>query len=41
MASGALLYRDGKVESLPMVAKSDLSERVFDAVSALLGKSRT
>lgn len=39
-ASGAILHRDGKVDSLPMVTKRDLSERVFDAVSALLGKPR-
>jgi len=34
--SGALIHRDGRVEDLARMTKLDFSERIFDAISALL-----
>lgn len=41
MNSGHLIYPDGRVEELPLQAKLDFSEKIFDAVSILLGKPRS
>jgi phosphopantothenoylcysteine decarboxylase/phosphopantothenate--cysteine ligase len=41
MNSGALIHRDGKVEDLATMTKLDFSERIFDAISALLVGPRT
>jgi phosphopantothenoylcysteine decarboxylase/phosphopantothenate--cysteine ligase len=38
MNSGHLIYPDGRAVELPLQAKLDFSERIFDAVSTLLGK---
>jgi phosphopantothenoylcysteine decarboxylase/phosphopantothenate--cysteine ligase len=35
--SGHLVFRDGRVESVPLVTKLDLAEKIFDAVSSHLG----
>ncbi len=40
MNSGCLIHRDGRVEDLPLLGKLDFSEKVFDAVSILLGRPR-
>jgi hypothetical protein len=40
MNSGCLIHRDGRVEDLPLLGKLDFSEKVFDAVSILLGNPR-
>jgi len=34
--AGYLIYRDGRVEEMPLMSKIDLSERVFDAVASHL-----
>jgi phosphopantothenoylcysteine decarboxylase/phosphopantothenate--cysteine ligase len=34
--SGCLIHPDGRVEEFPLIAKLDLAERIFDAVSARL-----
>jgi phosphopantothenoylcysteine decarboxylase/phosphopantothenate--cysteine ligase len=34
---GHLIYPDGRVEEIPLMSKLDLSEKIFDAVSARLG----
>jgi phosphopantothenoylcysteine decarboxylase/phosphopantothenate--cysteine ligase len=34
--AGYLIYRDGRVEEMPLMSKLDLSERVFDAVASHL-----
>lgn len=36
MNSGALIHRDGRVDDLGTMTKLDFSERIFDAISALL-----
>jgi phosphopantothenoylcysteine decarboxylase/phosphopantothenate--cysteine ligase len=38
--SGHLIYADGRIEDLPLADKIDFSERIFDAVSGLLGRLR-
>ena len=34
--AGYLIYRDGRVEEMPLMSKIDLAERVFDAVASHL-----
>ena len=34
--SGYLIHPDGRVEEFPLMAKLDLAEKIFDAVSARL-----
>jgi phosphopantothenoylcysteine decarboxylase/phosphopantothenate--cysteine ligase len=34
--AGYLIYRDGRVEDVPLMSKLDLSEKVFDAVASYL-----
>jgi len=34
--AGHLIYRDGRVEEMPLMSKLDLSEKVFDAVASHL-----
>jgi phosphopantothenoylcysteine decarboxylase/phosphopantothenate--cysteine ligase len=35
--TGCLIFRDGRVEDIPVVTKLDLAEKIFDAVASLLG----
>lgn len=41
MNSGHLIYRDGRIDELPLQAKLDFSEKILDAVSILLGRPRS
>jgi phosphopantothenoylcysteine decarboxylase/phosphopantothenate--cysteine ligase len=34
--AGHLVFRDGRVEDIPLVSKLDLAERIFDAISSCL-----
>ena len=40
MNAGNLILRDGSVEEIPLLAKLDFSDRIFDAVVGLLAKPR-
>jgi phosphopantothenoylcysteine decarboxylase/phosphopantothenate--cysteine ligase len=35
--TGHLIFRDGRVENIPLMTKLDLAEKIFDAVASLLG----
>jgi phosphopantothenoylcysteine decarboxylase/phosphopantothenate--cysteine ligase len=37
--AGYLIFRDGRVEDIPLVSKLDLAEKIFDAVSSLFGSA--
>jgi phosphopantothenoylcysteine decarboxylase/phosphopantothenate--cysteine ligase len=37
--AGYLIYRDGRVEEVPLMSKLDLSEKIFDAVASHLAAS--
>jgi phosphopantothenoylcysteine decarboxylase/phosphopantothenate--cysteine ligase len=37
--AGYLIYRDGRVEEMPVMSKLDLSEKVFDAVASHLAQA--
>lgn len=38
--AGYLIYRDGRVEDIPLMSKLDLSEKIFDAVASHLAALR-
>lgn len=40
MNAGHLIFRDGSVEEIPLLAKLDFADRILDAVAGLLGKPR-
>jgi phosphopantothenoylcysteine decarboxylase/phosphopantothenate--cysteine ligase len=37
--SGHLIFRDGRVEDIPLVTKLDLAEKIFDVISSRLGST--